>query len=128
MGELSSILHPPNPDIEQAEYAASRRSVYRLRDRLSNQELEILSRSYPTLTLKEVERGVRCITKAGQPMVCPKKGDWYISGAIPEAYRAPNDLPTPSHLGYLVVVEEVKFLRILKKGASHYDGSDDGTT
>jgi hypothetical protein len=24
----------------------------------------------------------------------PKKGDWYVSGAIPEAYRATNDLDT----------------------------------
>lgn len=23
----------------------------------------------------------------------PKKGEWFLSGAIPEAYRAPNDLP-----------------------------------
>ena len=23
---------------------------------------------------------------------CPRKGEWYLSGAIPEAYRAPNDL------------------------------------
>lgn len=30
---------------------------------------------------------------------CPKKGEYYVSGAIPEAYRAPNDLPTE----YLVV-------------------------
>jgi hypothetical protein len=22
----------------------------------------------------------------------PKKGEWYLSGAIPEAYQAPNDL------------------------------------
>jgi len=24
----------------------------------------------------------------------PKKGEWFISGAIPEAYQAPNDLST----------------------------------
>lgn len=24
----------------------------------------------------------------------PKKGEWYISGALPVAYRAPNDLST----------------------------------
>ena len=23
---------------------------------------------------------------------CPKKGEWYLSGAIPMAYKAPNDL------------------------------------
>ena len=26
---------------------------------------------------------------------CPKKGEFYVSGAIPEAYRARNDLPSP---------------------------------
>jgi hypothetical protein len=24
----------------------------------------------------------------------PKQGEWYLSGAIPEAYQAPNDLNT----------------------------------
>ena len=28
----------------------------------------------------------------------PKKGEWYISGAIPEAYEAKNDLSTPYHI------------------------------
>ena len=28
----------------------------------------------------------------GQPQRSPKKGEWYMSGAIPEAYQAPNDL------------------------------------
>jgi hypothetical protein len=25
----------------------------------------------------------------------PRQGEWYLSGAIPAAYRAPNDLSTP---------------------------------
>lgn len=29
----------------------------------------------------------------------PRKGEWYVSGAIPAAYRAPNDLSTE----YLIV-------------------------
>lgn len=28
----------------------------------------------------------------------PKAGEWYLSGAIPEAWRAPNDLTTPYHI------------------------------
>ena len=28
----------------------------------------------------------------------PKKGEWYLSGAIVEAYRAPNDLGTAYHI------------------------------
>ena len=30
----------------------------------------------------------------GKPMRCPKAGEWFISGAIPEAYKAANDLNT----------------------------------
>ena len=32
-------------------------------------------------------------------------GEWYLSGAIPEAYKAPNDLSTPFHILRLVRVE-----------------------
>jgi hypothetical protein len=30
----------------------------------------------------------------GKPMRCPKKNEFYLSGAIPTAYRAPTDLTT----------------------------------
>lgn len=36
----------------------------------------------------------------------PRKGEWYISGAIPEAYRAPNDLSTPYMIAHIVMVEK----------------------
>ena len=44
----------------------------------------------------------------------PKKGEWYVSGAIPMAYRAPNDLPTE----YLVVVPTffAKHVSIFQQG------------
>ena len=32
--------------------------------------------------------------KAGEKRP-PRKGEWYLSGAVPTAYRAPNDLNTP---------------------------------
>ena len=35
----------------------------------------------------------------------PKKGEWYLSGAVVTAYRAPNDLSTEYHIAKLVVVE-----------------------
>lgn len=28
----------------------------------------------------------------------PRQGEWYLSGAIIEAYKAPNDLTTPYHI------------------------------
>lgn len=35
----------------------------------------------------------------------PRKGEFYLSGAIPVAYRAPNDLDTPYLIARLVRVE-----------------------
>lgn len=32
----------------------------------------------------------------------PRKGEWYLSGAKIEAYRAPNDLTTAFHIARLV--------------------------
>jgi hypothetical protein len=39
----------------------------------------------------------------------PRKGEWYLSGSIVEAYRAPNDyLPTMSyHIARLVKVKTI---------------------
>ncbi len=35
----------------------------------------------------------------GSPVVRPpRKGEWFLSGAIPTAYRAPNDLSTRYHI------------------------------
>ncbi len=36
---------------------------------------------------------------------CPKRGEWFLSGSIIEAYRAPNDLSTPYHIAKLVRVK-----------------------
>jgi hypothetical protein len=38
----------------------------------------------------------------------PKRGEWYLSGAIPAAYQAPNDLSTEYHIVELVYVEDSK--------------------
>lgn len=35
----------------------------------------------------------------------PKRGEWYLSGAIPEGYKAQNDLSSPFHILKLVKVE-----------------------
>lgn len=37
----------------------------------------------------------------------PKAGEWYLSGAIPTAYLAPNDLCTAYYICRLVRVESV---------------------
>jgi hypothetical protein len=38
---------------------------------------------------------------------CPKKGEWYLSGAIVTAYRAPNDLSSEYYIAEIVEVKEV---------------------
>lgn len=35
----------------------------------------------------------------------PRKGEWYLSGAIVTAYRAPNDLPSAYHIARLVRIK-----------------------
>lgn len=47
----------------------------------------------------------------GQPRRCPKKGEWYLSGAIITAYRAPNDLSDEFHIARIVEVEEKKVIQ-----------------
>ena len=44
---------------------------------------------------------------------CPKKGEWYLSGAMVEAYRAPNDLWTGYHIAKLVRVKINTIIEII---------------
>lgn len=39
----------------------------------------------------------------------PKKDEWYLSGAIVAAYRAPNDFNTEYHIAKLVKVRRVEY-------------------
>ena len=39
----------------------------------------------------------------------PRKNEWYISGAIPEAYRASNDLNIPHLIAKLVCVQKITY-------------------
>jgi hypothetical protein len=39
---------------------------------------------------------------------CPKKGEWYLSGAIPVAYQAPNDLTTEYHIMKIVKIRRIE--------------------
>ena len=45
----------------------------------------------------------------------PKNGEWFLSGAIAEAYHSPNDLSTKYHIAKLVIVEEVKTYKKIKE-------------
>jgi hypothetical protein len=48
----------------------------------------------------------------GKPRRPPKKGEWYLSGAAINAYRAPNDLTTEFHIAKLCRVEAVTYQKI----------------
>ncbi len=39
----------------------------------------------------------------------PKQGEWYLSGAIINAYRAINDMSSPYHIAKLVVIDDELF-------------------
>lgn len=43
----------------------------------------------------------------------PRKGEWYLSGAIVEAYRAPNDLASAFHIAQIVRVRLVTTVEVL---------------
>jgi hypothetical protein len=60
---------------------------------------------YPTLEERPAavtRRQLRC--KATGEFRAPKKGEWYLSGAIPAGYKAPNDLSSPYHIARLVAL------------------------
>jgi hypothetical protein len=42
----------------------------------------------------------------------PRAGEWYLSGARPAAYRAPNDLSSAYHIARLVLTETETVTRI----------------
>lgn len=42
----------------------------------------------------------------------PKKGEWYLSGAIVNAYKAFEDLSIVYEIAKIVEVEEIEFYRI----------------
>lgn len=50
-------------------------------------------------------RSVRAVSTGERR--CPKKGEWYLSGAEITAYKAPNDLTTKYHMARLVRVRLV---------------------
>lgn len=49
--------------------------------------------------------GVHARGKRTGEFRAPRKGEWYVSGAIPAAYRAPNDLTTEYHIARIVLVK-----------------------
>jgi len=41
----------------------------------------------------------------------PRRGEWYLSGAIPQGYRAPNDLSTRYAILELAIIRETQVVQ-----------------
>ena len=44
----------------------------------------------------------------------PRKGEWFLSDAIPEAYRAPNDLSQKYFIANLIRLKQTILTEIIK--------------
>jgi hypothetical protein len=44
----------------------------------------------------------------------PRAGEWYVSGAIPEAYRMPGDSTIPQHIARLVRVRRIEVIEAMR--------------
>lgn len=53
-------------------------------------------RHYSIALSDRAKVGLKAYAVVTQMKRAPLKGEWYISGAIPEAYQAPNDFPEDS--------------------------------
>lgn len=81
-------------------------SLYPVMDRVPYEQREKLGLSrggYPLATTNLPCQNVHA-QYTGEKR-CPKKGEWYLSGSIVEAYLAPNDLSTEFHIAKLVKTE-----------------------
>ena len=107
MREPDSILMPP---MEPSESRLMRGFAYPLGDRLNLAECQAYG-------LPQGGGGVYIQTNIkavwnGEPSRPVRKGEWYFSGAIIAAYRAPADLDGPYHVGRLVKVKRVETFEI----------------
>lgn len=81
------------------------RRLYRLADFVKRVKLEEMGFDLTGKPLADViamQRDLRAVMTG--EFRAPKKGEWYISGAIPEAYLAPNDLASEYHIARVIRV------------------------
>lgn len=81
--------------------------TYPIKDFIPSQDIKQLT-GRDNLTQQEMKKYLMVLPIQGKltgEFRCPKKGDWYLSGAIPAVYRAPNDLSTKYHICKLIIVE-----------------------
>lgn len=82
--------------------------LFKVKDRITDDELDALG--IDPEDVATVHKEVYAMSTSVKR--CPRKGEFYLSGAIPEAYRALEDLDTPHMLARLVRVEIEEVYRI----------------
>lgn len=96
---------------EQQIRSTTDQKLYRLGDRLTRAERErfdceddLLARLPSTGGPIQKDGTYVMAVRTGEVRP-PRKGEWYLSGAFPRAYRAPNDLSSSYGICVLVKVE-----------------------
>ncbi len=81
-------------------------TFYKLGDILRIKEREEFGLSMDAARIAVNTRcdGIQIKAEATGEKRCPKKGEWYLSGAKPVAWRAPNDLSTAYYIATPVKV------------------------
>ena len=87
---------------------ANGQKLYPLGDGLSSEERKFFGVRLNDVWAKDIS-AVRTAQRR-----CPKKGEWYLSGAIPTAYKAPNDFSTEYLIAKLVKTETVTIYKIIQ--------------
>ena len=79
--------------------------LYPVIDYIDNQELANVggNPAFPILDIMQQKRNIRAVY-IGETRP-PKKGEWFLSGAIVEAYRALNDLTSAYPIARLVMTK-----------------------
>jgi hypothetical protein len=81
--------------------------LYQLGDRHSEQKFG------PMATTGHSDSSIMAINS--KQFRCPKKGEWYLSGALPKAYQSPNDLSTEYYIATIVRVKKETNYNITEK-------------
>lgn len=80
--------------------------IFRLGDQPSQRECDLLGCLRPKHAQGNHRDGEKYVAAIRTTAFrAPRKGEWYLSGALPMAYKAPNDLSQKFRIMRLVAVE-----------------------
>lgn len=106
-------------ELDVPHVSVNHKRIYPLGDCLTPEEAQSLGLpafhkhivpSYPRLDPLDPSIRVAAILDPEEPGCFqrpPKKGERYLSGAVPKAYIAPMDMSSPVHIARLVIVKSV---------------------